>query len=165
MGLLGCRSRQELAWQGDLFACLGPRVHAAQGLVNSAVCATCECRDEPADDEYPAANTERLAATNDRAHAAGNHCACPETVSGAHGARRVTAWAVGVTTAPRARSTLDQSLASLADAGWRRPRLFAEPGTVLPECGRDLPVSRRDGKLGAFPNWYLGLSELFLREP
>ncbi|HVA66191.1 MAG TPA: hypothetical protein VNK24_04625, partial [Elusimicrobiota bacterium] len=70
-----------------------------------------------------------------------------------------------MTTAPRARSTLDQSLASLGDAGWNRPRLFAEPGTVLPECGRDLPVSRRDGKLGAFPNWYLGLSELFLREP
>ncbi|HUY36903.1 MAG TPA: hypothetical protein VMV69_29560 [Pirellulales bacterium] len=152
MGLPGCRSRKALACQGDLFACLNPRIHAPQGVVSSAVCATCDCREEPTAGECSAPHGECPAANDDQAQAA-------------RGRRHVTRWAVGVTTAPRARPTLDESLDSLHKAGWGRPRLFAEPCTVLPECRRDLPVSRRDGKLGAFSNWYLGLTELFLREP
>ncbi|HEX7375605.1 MAG TPA: hypothetical protein VF278_00760 [Pirellulales bacterium] len=70
-----------------------------------------------------------------------------------------------MTTAPRARPTLERSLNSLISAGWTTPRLFAEPHTRLPESSTALAISWRDGKLGAFPNWYLGLSELFLREP
>ena len=74
-------------------------------------------------------------------------------------------WAVGVTTAPRRVSTLERCLTSLRSAGWGRPRLFAEPGVELRSEFADLPLTRRDETLGAFPNWYLGLCELVLREP
>ncbi|HVA47660.1 MAG TPA: hypothetical protein VNH11_14920 [Pirellulales bacterium] len=74
-------------------------------------------------------------------------------------------WCVGMTTAPRARPTLERSLSSLIAAGWNQPRLFAEPHTSVPANLSELAVTWRDRKLGAFPNWYLGLSELFLREP
>lgn len=77
----------------------------------------------------------------------------------------VGSWAVGMTTAPRARPTLRKALASLAAAGWANCRLFAEPNTVLPDEFAHLPISWRDSALGAFPNWYLGLSELYLRDP
>ncbi|MGH7192966.1 MAG: hypothetical protein ACREJM_05445, partial [Candidatus Saccharimonadales bacterium] len=43
--------------------------------------------------------------------------------------------------------------------------MFAEPESVVPDEFSALPISRRSDRLGAFPNWYLGLSELFLREP
>lgn len=79
--------------------------------------------------------------------------------------RFVTTWAVGVTTAPRTEPTLHRTLPSLAAAGWPRPRLFAEPGVDLPAEFADLPISRHDVRLGAFPNWYLGLAELVMREP
>ena len=53
----------------------------------------------------------------------------------------------------------------MAAAGWSEPRLFAEPGTEIPNNFADLPLVRRESQLGAFPNWYLGLTELFLRQP
>lgn len=81
------------------------------------------------------------------------------------GPRNLTNWAVGVTTAPRQVPTLERSLASLIAAGWNSPRLFAEPGTEIPPQFRNLPISQRDTVLGAFPNWYLGLAELVMREP
>lgn len=74
-------------------------------------------------------------------------------------------WAIGVTTAPRKTPTLEHALTSLAAAGWDRPRLFAEPGTEIPSEFADLPITRRDEVLGAFPNWYLGLAELVMRAP
>ncbi|MES2789511.1 MAG: hypothetical protein V4719_07810 [Planctomycetota bacterium] len=77
---------------------------------------------------------------------------------------RVT-WAVGMTTAPRDVPTLERSLNSLVAAGWSSPRLFAEPGTEIPVEFEHLPIARRDQVLGAFPNWYLGLAELVMREP
>lgn len=74
-------------------------------------------------------------------------------------------WAVGMTTAPRQVPTLERSLNSLHAAGWDSPRLFVEPGTEIPKAFDHLPVTRRDQVLGAFPNWYLGLAELIMREP
>lgn len=74
-------------------------------------------------------------------------------------------WAVGVTTAPRRRPTLDECLTSLVQAGWSEPWLFAEPDAEIPSAFSHLPIARRDGVLGAFPNWYLALAELVLREP
>ena len=79
--------------------------------------------------------------------------------------RPIRRWAVGVTTAPRREPTLKQTLHSLADAGWDQSRLFAEPETEIPAGFEDLPITRRDQLLGAFPNWYLGLAELVMREP
>ena len=77
----------------------------------------------------------------------------------------VQQWAVGVTTAPRKESTLLQTLNSLKIAGWDTPRLFVEPGTEIPPEFNRLPISLRDETLGAFPNWYLALTELVLRHP
>jgi len=79
--------------------------------------------------------------------------------------RSITAWAVGVTTAPRQRPTLPRCLESLGRAGWARPRLFAEPGAEIPADRADLPATHRDEPLGAFPNWFLGLAELVMRRP
>lgn len=79
--------------------------------------------------------------------------------------RFVANWAVGVTTAPRPRPTLPRCLESLAEAGWERPRLFAEPGSEIPAGYGSLPTSHRDSTLGAFPNWFLGLAELVMRQP
>src|SRR5689334_16407116 len=78
---------------------------------------------------------------------------------------RVKNWAVGITTAPRSETTLAASVASLAEAGWDAPHLFAEPETQLDEKLRQLPVTWRQKRLGAFPNWYLALVELYLTQP
>lgn len=79
--------------------------------------------------------------------------------------RNVSEWAVGLTTAPRSIPTLSPCISSLRDAGWAHPRLFVEPGTDVPPEFSELPKSLRDETLGAFPNWYLGVTELFLRQP
>lgn len=71
-------------------------------------------------------------------------------------------WSVGVTTAPRELPTLERTLHSLANAGWESPHLFAEPDCVVPD---GFPVTRRGIRLGAWPNWYLALSELVLKDP
>lgn len=77
----------------------------------------------------------------------------------------VRQWAVGMTTAPRDNPTLQRTLESLAVAGWGDVRLFAEPETEIPAAFSALPISRRDVRLGAFPNWYLALGELVMRHP
>jgi hypothetical protein len=77
----------------------------------------------------------------------------------------VVSWSVGVTTAPRRVPTLGSTLASLQSAGWDCPRLFVEPGTKIPSRFAHLSQSVRDQPLGAFPNWYLGLAELVMRDP
>ncbi len=79
--------------------------------------------------------------------------------------RFVVDWAVGVTSAPRPRPTLARCLESLTEAGWGRPRLFAEPGSEISAEFGSLPATHRDETLGAFPNWFLGLAELVMRRP
>jgi hypothetical protein len=74
-------------------------------------------------------------------------------------------WAVGVTTAPRTNSTLMRCLASLRTAGWEEVRLFAEAGSQIPSNVSDIPVTWRESIVGAWPNFYLALAELYLREP
>lgn len=75
-------------------------------------------------------------------------------------------WAVGMTTAPRMNSTLSQSINNLKVAGWAQMRIFAEPGSSIPaNILGETSVSLRDQTLGAFPNWYLGLTELYLDNP
>ena len=79
--------------------------------------------------------------------------------------KRVATWALGVTSAPRSLPTLDRCLRSLAAAGWELPRLFVEPGTVVPDGFAHLPISRRSETLGEWPNWFLSLAELVHRSP
>ena len=74
-------------------------------------------------------------------------------------------WAVGMTTAPRSDSTLKRSVDSLATAGWRELTIFAEPGCQELPDGAHVAHVIRDTRIGAWPNWLLGLSELVLRNP
>jgi hypothetical protein len=78
---------------------------------------------------------------------------------------RVRRWAVGVTTAPRPRPTLALCLDSLFRAGWETPRLFVDSAVTIPDRFNDLPVTLHETRLGAWPNYYLALVELLMREP
>lgn len=77
----------------------------------------------------------------------------------------ISQWTVGVTTAPRRESTLERSLESLAMAGWAHPHVFAEPGSQTTKLNQPSEVTLRRHTLGAWPNFYLGLMELVMREP
>ncbi|MBA4030794.1 MAG: hypothetical protein C0478_07860 [Planctomyces sp.] len=78
-------------------------------------------------------------------------------------------WAVGITTAPRESATLSATLESVARAGFTAAQLFAEPDTPIPDSPNHhqlrVTVSRRGTTLGAFPNWYVSLTELVLSRP
>jgi Glycosyl transferase family 2 len=74
-------------------------------------------------------------------------------------------WAVGVTTAPRARLTLGWCLDSLARAGWEDARLFVDGDVEVPRRHARLPVTRHETRLGAWPSYYLALVELLMRQP
>jgi len=74
-------------------------------------------------------------------------------------------WTLGVTTAPRRHPTLERCITSLQHAGWDSVRIFAEPGVELPVNAKGLPVTWRESTVGPWPNWYLSLTELYLREP
>jgi hypothetical protein len=86
-------------------------------------------------------------------------------VRGVRQGPRIGKWAVGVTTAPRRQETLPWCLDSLARAGWSSPRLFIDSGVEVAERFSHMPVTRREPGLGAWPNYYLGLAELLMREP
>jgi predicted O-methyltransferase YrrM len=79
--------------------------------------------------------------------------------------RRVSRWSVGVVTAPRMQPTLLRCLASLSAAGWDSLHLFAEPGVALPIQSEHIRITRRNETIGEWPNWLLGLTELFQRDP
>ncbi|QDV53285.1 hypothetical protein [Gimesia fumaroli] len=79
--------------------------------------------------------------------------------------RNINQWSIGITTAPRTQPTLQQTIASLRAAGWQQLQLFAEPGVEVPEGDPDLITTQRPVQLGAFPNWYLSLTEMMLRDP
>jgi len=81
-----------------------------------------------------------------------------------HG-RRVRDWAVGVTTAPRVQPVLRTCLESLTRAGWERPDLFIDAAVNIPEPYDRLPSTFRDERVGAWPNYYLTLTELLLKHP
>ena len=78
---------------------------------------------------------------------------------------RVKRWAVGVTTSPRADSTLELCLDSLQRAGWQQVRLFLDGTVRVPESYGRLPTSWREEPIGAWPAWYLSLAELVLQQP
>jgi hypothetical protein len=79
--------------------------------------------------------------------------------------KRVERWAIGVVTAPRKQATLERCLSSMVAAGWESIRIFAEPETDIPEAFRGFPITQRDQVCGAWLNWYLGLQELWGRDP
>jgi hypothetical protein len=79
--------------------------------------------------------------------------------------RRITSWAVGVTTAPRREPTLARCLDGLARAGWDAPHLFMDGAVRVPDRFGHLPGTLRSPAAGAWPNHYLALLELTLRQP
>jgi hypothetical protein len=77
----------------------------------------------------------------------------------------VRRWAVGVTTAPRRLATLAECLDSLCQAGWQQPRLFVDATVAIPDRYSHLALTLREPRVGAWPNYYLALAELLMREP
>jgi len=74
-------------------------------------------------------------------------------------------WAVGVTTSNREQETLGYALDSLIRAGWKSPQLMVDGPASIPERFKHLDVTRRATRLGAWANFYLGLTQLFMRDP
>jgi hypothetical protein len=85
-------------------------------------------------------------------------------------------WVYGVTTcAQRLETHLPQTLASLARAGFDKPRLFVDgaqhlhspwqgcPHLIIENTG--LEVTCRYPQIHAWGNWFLGLQELHIRNP
>lgn len=79
--------------------------------------------------------------------------------------RRIAKWAVGVTTAPRRAPTLERCLDHLTRAGWNAPHLFMDGTVRVPERFGHLPGTLRSPAVGAWPNHYLALFELTMRQP
>ena len=75
-------------------------------------------------------------------------------------------WSYGVTTVVSRvmDGTLQRTLASLANAGFDRPRLFLD-GSAAGGVPANLDVTVRAPSVGPWGNWWLGLVELYLREP
>lgn len=78
---------------------------------------------------------------------------------------RIRRWAVGITTAPRPQPALEACLASLRRAGWETPHLFMDGAVRVPAAFDSLPGTLRSPAVGAWPNHYLALLELTLRQP
>ena len=127
--------------------CVHPRVHLMDRLVTPAICGTCEVVAPSESDQPTNATDQQSVEAPSRPQA------------------QEFRWAVGMTTAPRRDPTIEASLTSMAEAGWPTPRLFVEPETDLPAVALTLPLTSRDDRLGAFPNWFLALSELYQRNP
>jgi len=77
---------------------------------------------------------------------------------------RVRRWAVGVTTAPRRQPTLDVCLESLFQAGWTEPVIFQDGEIPASEFVNRCGTCIRHPRTGAFPNFYLALVELYMRD-
>ncbi len=75
--------------------------------------------------------------------------------------RAVTRWAVGLTTAPRAKSTVARCLQSLHAAGFF-PTVFAEPGSAI---GLNAPTVWRTERLGCWRNYVQTLRDLLAMNP
>ena len=77
-------------------------------------------------------------------------------------------WAYGVTTVPERRADLlPSTLASLAAAGFDKPRLFID-GCKPSQSDYEslgLETTYRWPKVRAYGNWILALAELYIREP
>jgi hypothetical protein len=79
--------------------------------------------------------------------------------------RPVQRWAVGVTTAPRRRPTLETCLDGIVRAGWNEIRLFLDGAVRVPARYNHLSLTWREQRIGPLPAWYLALSELVHQEP
>ena len=190
-----CHSRREFDSSRKVFFCAHPNVHTADGLVSSDICKLCQRPSEPPPEEFRlhahipgngrggpcwflGEQTHLRECTTCRGnvrikvfncgHVDHEETTADECLRCADFDQRlwrgaVRKWAVGVTTAPRKKPTLARTLESLLHAGWQSPILFAEPDSII--SGSNHEIVWRTEKLGAWPNWYLGLVELYQRSP
>jgi len=75
-------------------------------------------------------------------------------------------WSYGVTTlADRFDDLLPKTLTSLNRSGFGQPRIFVDGEGALPDCVAGLPITQRIPKVMTMANWWLALTELYMREP
>lgn len=77
----------------------------------------------------------------------------------------VRRWSVGIVTAPRREATLEWCLDSLARADWTEPHLFVDGLMRIPQRYDRLPITWRERSVGAWPNYFLALSEMVQSNP
>ena len=142
LDFLPCGYRTSLDSQGNVHTCAHPNVRVDNGIVVPEVCFNCRYR-----------SIQAAIPRSTRSQDLEQH------------KKSEWKWSVGVTTAPRRAATLERFLISLRAAGWDSVRIFAEPGAEIPTDFEHVPTTRRQTTLGAFPNWFLGLTELVMREP
>ena len=82
-----------------------------------------------------------------------------------HKRRKEATWACGVTTAPREKPTLTRTLESIEKAGFPAPTIFSDDRGVACPLSYSERITQRAARLGAFPNFYCGLTELFMGNP
>lgn len=152
MQLTPCRSRSESSAQPGRYQCHDPRVDVWQRQVSLEFCQSCLFAEPPDIPSQNIVHTDRDSSLTTAISPSHQQ----------HSPAKLFRWSVGVTTAPRGVPTLERCLASLARAGWGRPRIFAEPEAPVPA---GLSVTRRASRMGAWPNWYLALAELVLLDP
>lgn len=74
-------------------------------------------------------------------------------------------WAVGITTAPRAKPTLDVTAASVIESGFPAFHVFAEPDTAIGPIAATGTVHHRVTRFGAFGNYIAALRDLLDAHP
>lgn len=193
-GLPYCHSRREYDRPSKTFFCAHPNVHLPGNVVTSDICRICTRWQDPAPKKFrpfsaaardgPCWHLGEQIGLRNCSSCRGNiqikvfDCGHPSHESTTikeclhctdYESRlqrsKVSRWSVGITTAPRKMPTLKRMLDSLANAGWTSARLFAEPGSRVPDGLDELSVTCRESTFGAWSNWFLGLSELYQREP
>src|SRR5262245_20355574 len=75
-------------------------------------------------------------------------------------------WAYGITSVPERawNGVLGATLQSLRNAGFNNPRVFID-GDYSSMCLGECTIVRRYPRIGVFGSWYLGMLELYLRDP
>ncbi len=141
---------------------IGIRHERSGGQVGPVVVSRCHHPDHAEATESDCANcldwADRPALDRDPG---GRFLPIPATRSGPE----VRSWSVGVTTSPRRRPTLEWTLDGLRRAGWGSPHLFVDGPATIPIRHGDCPVTHREPRVGAWPNFFLGLAELVMRDP
>jgi len=69
-------------------------------------------------------------------------------------------WAVGITVAPRKTENHTYTIDSFLNAGWDSIHLFFEPKVKVSDKHKNLPITQRKTKLGAWKNWLTSLNDL-----
>jgi len=114
--------------------------------------------------EIVAANEDRHDVSSSRFRAPGSPEHSRATSPPARRPGRLV-WAVGLVTAPRPEPTIQQTLASLRDAGFTDVHVFAEPGSWIPEESGSLPVTVHGAHLGNIGQFCTALTELYMAQP